>query len=132
LRISRSDVPIVGLPSLSALGNKSSSNLKALPMSLSVVPHAVEPTKHSVPTMETTATVPSGKCFLPSTPSVGKTRKYRLSLVKADRCIVAIATIRSDSADHASLFLKTYMGQEYLACVSLEQGLHNLKKEITI
>jgi RNA recognition motif-containing protein len=35
-------------------------------MSLSVVPHAVEPTKRSVPVAKTTATVPSGKCFLPS------------------------------------------------------------------
>ena len=51
---------------LSALGSKSSSNLKALPMSLGVAPHAVEPKKHSVPTVETTATVPSGKCFAPS------------------------------------------------------------------
>jgi len=107
----------VELPSPSALGNKSSSNLKALPMSLSVVPHAVEPTKRSVPVAETTATVPSGKCFVPSTPGVGKTWKYRLSLLKIDQCIVAIVTIRSDLADHASLLLKTYIGQEYLACV---------------
>jgi hypothetical protein len=35
-------------------------------MSLGVVPHAVEPKKRSVPTVETTATVPSGECFLPS------------------------------------------------------------------
>jgi hypothetical protein len=45
-------------PLVSALGNKSSSNLKALPMSLSVVPHAVEPKKHKVLAVETTATVP--------------------------------------------------------------------------
>ncbi len=72
-------------------------------MSLSVVPHAVEPTKRSVPVTETTATVPSGKCSLPYT-----------------------------YAANTGLILKTYMGQEYLACVSLELGLHNLKKEITI
>ena len=65
----------MGLLSLSALGNKSSSNLKALPMSLGVVPHAVEPKKRSVPTVETTATVPSGECFVPSTPGVEKTQK---------------------------------------------------------
>jgi hypothetical protein len=46
----------VGLPSLSLLGNKSSTNLKALPMSLSVVPHAAEPTKHGVPIVAATAT----------------------------------------------------------------------------
>jgi len=101
-RTSQSNVPIVELLSPSVLGNKSSSNLKALPMSLNVVPHAVKPTKRSVPVAETTATVPSGKCFLPST-----------------------------YAANTGLLLKTYMGQEYLACVLLEQGLHNLKKEIT-
>jgi hypothetical protein len=57
-------------------------------MSLSVAPHAVELTKRSVPVAETTATVPSGKCFLPST-----------------------------YAANTGLLLKTYMGQEYLACV---------------
>ena len=45
-------------PLVSALGNKNSLHLKALPMSLSVVPHAVEPKKHKVPAVETTATVP--------------------------------------------------------------------------
>jgi len=74
-RTSRSNVPIVELPSPSALGNKSSSNLKALPMSLSVVPHAVEPKKHNFPTVEAIATVPSGECFMPSTPGAEKTRK---------------------------------------------------------
>ena len=73
-------------------------------MSLSVVPHAVEPTKRSVPTVEVTATVPSGKCFLPST-----------------------------YAANTGLLLKTYMGQEVPGlCVSLEPGLHNLKKGVPI
>jgi len=80
-------------------------------MSLGVVPHAVEPKKHSVPTVETMATVPGDEC---------------LSLVKADRRIVAIATIRSDLAEHANLLLKTYMGQEYMACVC------HWKKDYTI
>jgi len=44
-------------------------------MSLGVVPHAVEPKKHSVPTAETTALVPGGERFVPSTPGVEKTRK---------------------------------------------------------
>ena len=56
MRTSQSNVPIVGPRSLSALGNKSSSRLKALPMSLSVVLNAAEPTKHSVPKVATTAT----------------------------------------------------------------------------
>ena len=69
-------------------------------MSLGVVPHAVEQKKHSVPTAETTAPVPGGERFVPSTPGVGKTRKYRLSPSKIDQYIVAIVTIRSDLADH--------------------------------
>ncbi len=52
---SQSNVPIVGPRLLSALGNKSSSRLKALLMSLSVALIAVEPTKHSVPKVAVTA-----------------------------------------------------------------------------
>ncbi len=51
-----SSVPIVVLPSLSLPGNKNFINLKALPTSLSVVPHAAEPTKHGVPKVSATAT----------------------------------------------------------------------------
>jgi hypothetical protein len=54
----------VELPSPSVLENKSSSNLKALPMNQDVVRHAAEPRKHSVPMTKTTAIVPNGKCFL--------------------------------------------------------------------
>jgi CxxC-x17-CxxC domain-containing protein len=36
--------------------------------------------------------------------------------------------MRSDLADHAGLPLKISMGQEHLACVSLESGLHNLRR----
>jgi hypothetical protein len=43
-------------------------------MSPSVVPHAAAQTKHSVPAVATTATVPRSECFVPSTPGVGKTR----------------------------------------------------------
>ena len=43
-----------------------------------------------------------------------------------------IAIIRSDLADCAVFFLKTNIGEEYLTRVSLEQGLHNLKKGIPI
>ena len=48
-----------GTTSLSALGSKSSSRLKALPMSPSAVPHAAEPTKPGVLRVATTAIVPS-------------------------------------------------------------------------
>ena len=56
MRTSQSNVPIVGLRSLSAPGNKNSSRLKALQMSLSVVLNAAEPTKHGVPKVAATAT----------------------------------------------------------------------------
>ena len=56
MRTSRSNVPIAGLHSLSVPGNKSSSNLKALPMSLNAAPSAAEPTKHGVPTVTATPT----------------------------------------------------------------------------
>ena len=56
MRTSQSNVPIVGPRLLSALGNKSSSRLKALPMSLGVVLNAAEPTKHDVPKVAATAT----------------------------------------------------------------------------
>jgi hypothetical protein len=59
-------------------------------MSLGAVPHAVEPKKHSVLTVVTTATVPGGECFVSSTYGVEKARMQRLSLAKADRCIVAM------------------------------------------
>ena len=56
MRISQSNVPIVGPRSFSAPGNKSSSRVKALPMSLDVVLTAAEPTNHGVPKVAATAT----------------------------------------------------------------------------
>ena len=53
---SQSNVPIVGPRSFSVLGNKSSSRLRVLPMSLGVVLNAVEPTKHGVRKVAATAT----------------------------------------------------------------------------
>ena len=50
-------------PSVSALGNKNSSHLKALLTSPSAVPHAVEPKKHKVLAVETTVPDTSIKCF---------------------------------------------------------------------
>jgi hypothetical protein len=49
LRTNHYNVPIAALLSLSPLANKSSTRLKALPMSLSVVPIAAERTKPIVP-----------------------------------------------------------------------------------
>ena len=56
MKTSQSNVPIVGLTSLSALGNKSSFILKVLLMSLSVVLTAAELTKQDVPTVAVTVT----------------------------------------------------------------------------
>ena len=56
MKTSQSNVPIVEPRSLLALGNKSSSRLKALPMSLDVVLNAAEPTKHGVRKVAATAT----------------------------------------------------------------------------
>ena len=53
---SQSNVPIVGPRSFSVLGNKSSSRLKVLPMSPSVVLNAAVPTKYGVPKVTATAT----------------------------------------------------------------------------
>ena len=56
MRISQFNVPIVEPSSLSALGNKSFSRLKALPMSLGVALNAAELTKRGVPKVTATAT----------------------------------------------------------------------------
>jgi len=61
LRTSLSSVPIVGVPSLSALRNKSFSNLRAILMSPSVVPHAARQGSQSV--TETAAMGPDARCF---------------------------------------------------------------------
>ena len=63
------------LLSLSVLVNKTTSRLKALPMSPSVAPHAAVITRQNAPAVVTAATVPGGRHFVPSTPSVVKTRK---------------------------------------------------------
>jgi hypothetical protein len=63
----------------------SSSNLKALPVSLSVVPHAVELTKRSIPVAVTTATVQSGKHFLPSPPPEREILRMRLTVPRSGR-----------------------------------------------
>jgi hypothetical protein len=42
-------------------------------MSLSGAPHAVDPKKHNVPTVETITTIPSGEFFMLFTPYAEKT-----------------------------------------------------------
>ncbi len=91
-------------------------------MILSAVPHAARKGKHgSTATVATAigmiATGLNAKYFLRYAPSVEKLPRDHSSPAKIGRFIVAIVTIRSDLADHASLLLKTYIGQEYLSCV---------------
>ena len=45
-------------------------------MSPGVAPHAAVPTSHNVTAVATTATVPGGKLFVPSTPGAVQTRKH--------------------------------------------------------
>ena len=93
----------MGLPSPSALRNKSSSLPEAIPTSPSAVPHAARNGKHgSTATVATAigmiamATGLNAKCFLRYAPSVAKIPRFRSSPAKIGQCIVAIATIRSD------------------------------------
>jgi hypothetical protein len=106
----------VELPSLSVLRNKNSSRLKATLTSLSAVPHAAKQGRQSV-TEVVVATGPSGKCFPQYVPSVAKRPKYRSSPAKVDQYIVAIATIRSNRVENASLDLRIYIGRVFLAYV---------------
>ncbi len=94
MKRSLSSVPIVGLPLLSALRNKSFSSLKAILTSPSDVPHAVRQGSQSV--TETAATGPDARCFLRHALSVAKTPKYPLNLAVISRFTVVIATVKSD------------------------------------
>ena len=116
-RISRSNVPIAVLPSLSALRSKSSSHLKVILMTPSDVPRAVKPGSQSVTEIAALARGLDAKCSLQYVLSVVKPRKYRLSLARADRCTVAIATVRSKWPDNADLNLTAYIGLDYPAYV---------------
>ena len=87
---------IVGLPSLSALGNKNSLRQEAILTRLSVVPHVARKGKHgSTETVATamamTATGLYAKCSPRDAPSVVKTPKYPLNLAMENLSIAAIA-----------------------------------------
>ncbi len=124
MRTSQSSVSIAGLPSPSALGNKNNLRPEAIPIIPNAVPHAARKGRHgSTATvaiaieMIAMATGLSAKCFLRYVPSVEKIPRCHSSPVKIDRFIVAIVTIRSDLADHASLLLKAYIDQGLLAYI---------------
>ena len=89
-------MPIVGLPSLSALKSKSFLHPKAIPMTPSAVPHAAKPGSQHATAIVAIAQGLDAKCSPQYVPSVAKTRKYHLSLAKVDQCTVEIATVRSE------------------------------------
>ena len=67
-----------------------------------VVPHVARQGKHgstetvaTAMAMTATATHPDARCSLQYAPIVARKLKYRSSPVRADRCIVAIATVKS-------------------------------------
>ena len=97
MRISQSSVPIAELLSLSALTSKSFSNPGAILMIPSAVPRAARQGSQSA--TETVATEPHVRCFLQHAPSAARIPKYPLNLVVIGRCIVAIATEKSDQVD---------------------------------
>ena len=93
----------MGLPSPSALENKSSSLPEVIPTSLSAVPHAAKNGKYGSMAIVATAigmiamaTGLNAICFLRYAPSVAKIPRFHSSPTKTGQCIAAIATIRSD------------------------------------
>ena len=100
---SRSNVPIVGLPSPSALGNKNNLRPEATLIIPSAVSHVARKGRYgSTATVATAivmvamATGLNAKCFLRYAPSVEKLPRCHSSPAKIGRCIAAIATIRLD------------------------------------
>ena len=87
----------MGLTSLSALKNRSFSNPEVILMSPSAAPRAVRQGSQSV--TEIVATDPDARCFPQHAPSVARILKYPLNLAVIGRCIVAIATVKSDQVD---------------------------------
>jgi len=105
-RTSRSNVSIVGIPSLSALGNKNNLRQEAILIILNAVPHAARKERHGrMETMETTATAIGmiatatdhhAKCFQWNALNAEKTLKYPLNLVVVGQCFAATATVKLD------------------------------------
>ena len=99
-------------------------------MGLSVVPHVVEPTKRSVPAVETAVGISMGECLVRSMPNAGTRGEYGSSLVKAGRCVVGTATARPERTPDAGSLLNADTGQVLLGpeYVAGTKGLHSLKK----
>ena len=93
MRTNHSSVPIVALLSRTALRIKSFTNPGVIPMSQNAVPNAVK--KGSQSATETVAiAIDRVRCFLQYAQIVVVKLKYRLSPVRADQCIAAIATVK--------------------------------------
>jgi len=75
---------------------------EAILTTLSAVPHAARPGRHNVTEMIATATVPGVRCSPQCVLSVARIVKCHSSPAKADRYIVAIATMPLKRIDSAS------------------------------
>jgi len=84
-------------------------------MSPSAAPHAAR--QGSQNDTEIVTTDPDEGCFRQHAPSVAKIPKYLLNLVLVDRCIVAIATVKSDRVASAVSNLKSIHRLGYRAYV---------------
>ena len=93
MRINHSSVPIAALLSLTVLRIKSFTNPGVILMSPNAVPNAVK--KGSQSATETVAiTIDRVRSFLQYAQIVAVKLKYRLSPVRTDQCIAAIATVK--------------------------------------
>ena len=94
--INYSSVPIVALPSRTALRIKNFTNPRVILTSPSAVPNAVK--QGSQGDMETLtiamAIRPNAKCFPRFVPIVARKPRYRSNPVRTDQCIVTIATVK--------------------------------------
>ena len=72
-------------------------------MSPSAAPPVANHGRHNAIEMMAMATDPNVKCFLLYATSVAKTPRFRSNPAKANQCIVASATIKSNLADKANL-----------------------------
>ena len=86
-------------------------------MSPSAVPLVARQGKRSVMGMMALVTEPSDRCSRQYAPTVAKIPSYPLNPAVTNRCTVAIATVKSESADSAGLTLRAYMGGVFPVCV---------------
>jgi len=88
----------VGLPSLSALRNKSFSNQRATLTSRSAAQNAARQENQNA--MAIAVTEPHARCSPQHAPNVAKAQKFLLNLAVIGQFTAAIATEKSDRADN--------------------------------